>query len=78
MSVRDFIQRNYRHFNAGALSDCIESIRTFLDNDGRLMITLAGAMSTAEIGKLWHLRYDLRKYMRYAAPVRISRKTCSI
>ena len=51
MSVRDFIQKNYRHFNAGALSDCIESIRTFLDNDGRLMITLAGAMSTAEIGK---------------------------
>ena len=51
MSVRDFIQRNYRHFNAGALSDCIESIRMFLDNDGRLMITLAGAMSTAEIGK---------------------------
>ncbi len=51
MSVRDFIQRNYRHFNAGALSDCIESIRTFLENDGRLMITLAGAMSTAEIGK---------------------------
>jgi deoxyhypusine synthase len=51
MSVRDFIQRNYRHFNAGALSDCIESIRTFLDNDGRLMITLAGAMSTAQIGK---------------------------
>ena len=51
MSVRDFIQRNYRHFNAGALSDCIESIRTFLDNDGRLMITLAGAISTAEIGK---------------------------
>lgn len=51
MSVRDFIQRNYRHFNAGALSDCIESMRTFLDNGGRLMITLAGAMSTAEIGK---------------------------
>ena len=51
MSVRDFIQRNYRHFNAGALSDCVESIRIFLDNGGRLMITLAGAMSTAEIGK---------------------------
>ena len=51
MSVRDFIQRNYRHFNAGALSECIESIRQFLHNNGRLMITLAGAMSTAEIGK---------------------------
>ena len=51
MTVRDFIQRNYRHFNAGALSECIESIRQFLNNNGRLMITLAGAMSTAEIGK---------------------------
>lgn len=51
MSVRDFIHKNYRHFNAGELADCVESIRTFLDNDGRLMITLAGAMSTAEIGK---------------------------
>ena len=51
MSVRDFIQKNYRHFNAGTLSDCIESIRQFLDSNGRLMITLAGAMSTAEIGK---------------------------
>ena len=51
MPVRDFIQRNYRHFNAGTLSDCIESIRQFLDSNGRLMITLAGAMSTAEIGK---------------------------
>ena len=51
MSVRDFIQSNYRLFNAGTLSDCIESIRQFLDSNGRLMITLAGAMSTAEIGK---------------------------
>lgn len=49
--VRDFIKRNYNHFNAGELSRCIESLREFLDNDGRLMITLAGAMSTAEIGR---------------------------
>ena len=49
--VRDFIKRNYNHFNAGELSRCIESLRDFIDKDGRLMITLAGAMSTAEIGK---------------------------
>tara|TARA_B100000575_G_C23141296_1_gene664239 strand:- start:4634 stop:5578 length:945 start_codon:yes stop_codon:yes gene_type:complete len=49
--MRDFIQRHFKHFNAGALADCIESLRNFLDNGGRLMITLAGAMSTAKIGR---------------------------
>ena len=51
MSVRDFIEGNYRHFNAGALSQCADSLRGFLDGGGRLMVTLAGAMSTAEIGR---------------------------
>ena len=51
MSVRDFIDSNYRHFNAGALAQCADSLRDFLDNGGRLIVTLAGAMSTAEIGK---------------------------
>ena len=49
--MREFIARNYNHFNAGELSRCIDSLSKFLDNGGRLMITLAGAMSTAEIGK---------------------------
>jgi deoxyhypusine synthase len=51
MSVRDFIEAHYRHFNAGELARCIDSLRAFLDSDGRLIVTLAGAMSTAEIGK---------------------------
>ncbi|MEC8914007.1 MAG: deoxyhypusine synthase family protein, partial [Candidatus Thermoplasmatota archaeon] len=51
MSVRDFIEGNYRHFNAGALAQCADSLRGFLDGGGRLMVTLAGAMSTAEIGR---------------------------
>ena len=50
MAIRDFIRRHYHHFNAGALADCAESLNEFLDNDGRLIITLAGAMSTAGIG----------------------------
>ena len=51
MAVRDFIETHYRHFNAGELARCIESLRNFLEKNGRLMITMAGAMSTAEIGK---------------------------
>ena len=51
MSVRDFIETHYSHFNAGELARCIESLRNFLEKNGRLMITMAGAMSTAEIGK---------------------------
>ncbi len=51
MSVREFIENNFRHFNAGALAECATSLREFIDNKGRLMITLAGAMSTAEIGR---------------------------
>jgi len=51
LSVRDFIDSNYRHFNAGALAQCADSLRDFLDNGGRLIVTLAGAMSTAEIGR---------------------------
>ena len=31
--------------------ECCVSLRDFLENDGRMMITLAGAMSTAEIGR---------------------------
>ena len=51
MVIRDFIKRHYHHFNAGALADCAESLNGFLENDGRMMVTLAGAMSTAGIGR---------------------------
>jgi len=51
MVIRDFIKRHYNHFNAGALADCAESLNGFLDGGGRLIITLAGAMSTAGIGR---------------------------
>ena len=51
MSVKEFIKDHYKHFNAGILSECSESLINFLENKGRLIITLAGAMSTAEIGR---------------------------
>ncbi|MBT4060103.1 MAG: deoxyhypusine synthase [Euryarchaeota archaeon] len=49
--VRDFIDQNYHHFNAGALAECSRSLDEFISNGGKLIITLAGAMSTAEIGR---------------------------
>ena len=49
--VRQFIDLNYHHFNAGALADCARSLEGFLANGGKLIVTLAGAMSTAEIGR---------------------------
>ena len=51
MSVREFISEHFHHFNAGELARCGDSLSNFLDEGGRLMVTLAGAMSTAQIGR---------------------------
>jgi deoxyhypusine synthase len=48
--VSRFIQHHYRHFNAASLVDAAKGYVTHLDKGGRMMITLAGAMSTAELG----------------------------
>ena len=48
--VADFIKHHYRHFNAAALIDAAEGYQRLLKSGGRMMVTLAGAMSTAELG----------------------------
>ena len=50
MSIRDFVDTHYRHFNAAALRDAARGYRDHLAAGGSMMITLAGAMSTAELG----------------------------
>lgn len=50
MKISEFLKHNYRHFNAAALVDAAEGYKTHLDNKGKMMVTLAGAMSTAELG----------------------------
>jgi len=50
MSVREFINRHYRHFNAATLRDAAAAYEAHLDGGGHMMVTLAGAMSTAELG----------------------------
>src|SRR5437763_2320846 len=49
-SIRQFIDRNFRHFNAAALKDAADAYIAQLDGGEKMMITLAGAMSTAELG----------------------------
>ncbi len=49
--VTAFMQRHFLHFNAAALTDAAEAYKEQLDKGSKMMITLAGAMSTAEIGK---------------------------
>jgi deoxyhypusine synthase len=48
--VSQFIKHHFRHFNAAALVDAAEGYRRHLEGGGAMMITLAGAMSTAELG----------------------------
>lgn len=49
--ISEFIESNFLHFNAAALVDAAKAYVTHLDEGGKMMITLAGAMSTAELGK---------------------------
>ena len=43
-------ERHYRHFNAAALVDAAKAYEELIDGGGKMMVTLAGAMSTAELG----------------------------
>jgi deoxyhypusine synthase len=49
-SIRDFVHHHYRHFNAAALIDAADAYSRHLDGGGVMLVTLAGAMSTAELG----------------------------
>ena len=49
--VSQFIEKHYLHFNSAALVDAAKGYEEHLLDNGKMMITLAGAMSTAELGK---------------------------
>ncbi|MES2811831.1 MAG: deoxyhypusine synthase family protein [Bacteroidota bacterium] len=49
--ISQFIEKHYLHFNAAALVDAAKGYEEHLLDNGKMMITLAGAMSTAELGK---------------------------
>ena len=48
--VSEFIEHHYRHFNAAALMDAAKGYEKHMLEGGKMMVTLGGAMSTAELG----------------------------
>ena len=51
--ISQFIEKHYLHFNSAALVDAAKGYEKQLENGAKMMVTLAGAMSTAEIGKIF-------------------------
>src|SRR5881392_3580831 len=49
-AITDFIKHHYRHFNAAALIAAAEGYNKHLASGGKMLVTMAGAMSTAELG----------------------------
>jgi len=49
-TITSFIKHHYRHFNAAALVDAAEAYNKHLAQGGKMFVTIAGAMSTAELG----------------------------
>jgi deoxyhypusine synthase len=50
--ISDFIEKYYLHFNAATVVDAAKGYIQHLEEGGKMMVTLAGAMSTAEMGKI--------------------------
>ena len=48
--ISTFIKHHYRHFNAAAMLDASEAYRKHVEGGGHMLLALAGAMSTAELG----------------------------
>jgi deoxyhypusine synthase len=51
VKTRAFVDRHFRHFNAAALADAAKAYIRAVDEGAPMMVTLAGAMSTGELGK---------------------------
>jgi deoxyhypusine synthase len=50
-AISNFILKHYKHFNSASLVDAAVAYEKQLEQGNKMMITLAGAMSTAELGK---------------------------
>lgn len=50
MSISSFMKKNFKHFNAAATVDAAQGYVEHLNGGGKMLLALAGAMSTAELG----------------------------
>ena len=49
--ISNFILEHYKHFNSAALVDAAQGYEKHLNDGKKMMVTLAGAMSIAELGR---------------------------
>lgn len=50
--ISDFIDKYYLHFNSASLKEAAVAYKEHLNQGNKMFMTLAGAMSTAELGKI--------------------------
>ncbi|GAB4189082.1 MAG: deoxyhypusine synthase family protein [Simkaniaceae bacterium] len=50
MTIHQFMRKHFKHFNAAASVDAAEGWIKLLQEGGKMFLTMAGAMSTAELG----------------------------
>ncbi|MDK2972444.1 MAG: deoxyhypusine synthase [Candidatus Sumerlaeota bacterium] len=48
--ITEFMDHNFRHFNARETLEAARAYKKFVEDGGEMLIAMAGAMSTAEIG----------------------------
>jgi deoxyhypusine synthase len=49
-AIRDFMSTHYRHFNAREVVDAAKAYEAHVDAGGKMLVAMAGAMSTGEFG----------------------------
>jgi deoxyhypusine synthase len=49
-TIKNFIKKHFRHFNSAVVVDAAEAYRKHVAAGGKMMLTMGGAMSTAELG----------------------------
>lgn len=50
MIITEFLKTNFKHFNAASLIDAADGYKKHIESGHKMLVTLAGAMSTAELG----------------------------
>jgi len=51
--ITQFMEKYYLHFNSATLLDAARAFEAQLDGGAKMLVSLAGAMSTAELGKIF-------------------------
>ncbi len=51
--ISQFLEKHFLHFNAASLVDAAKGYEVQLEKGSKMLVSLAGAMSTAELGKIF-------------------------